>query len=660
MAGDDRIHGGGDADGIHGGSGNDNISGDGGGDKIFGGRGNDRIDGGADDDFIEGGDGDDDIQGGWGSDYLNGGDGDDEIVGDPRDLVPTPVPAAYALAANAVLPDPIDPTDVANLRGNDTIFGGNGNDRLHGMFGNDVISGGRGHDGIDGGSGDDEIRGDGGNDKLLGGSGNDDIDGGIGNDWIGGGAGNDTIQGGWGNDEIHGGDGNDSILGDLGDLDSIDPMPDPDSNSDIPVDGEILRDDPQRPHRRTGNDLIYGDAGNDRIHGMYGNDRIRGGDGNDGIAGGSGNDRIGGGAGNDRIHGNRGRDRLLGGADDDRIVGGTGRDYLEGDAGADGLNALDGVVDAICRDNLDTVSADPNDVFVCLDRPVMDAVRVRSSRWDDKFESRPAENAMMDAAGGEIDIDGDGTTTIPWGNIDQIVVAFDQDVSVDIDSLVIVGMDGRYGVAAFRYDAATFTGTWTLDKAIDGDRIAMHVVARDGQVIGNGLDEPQPPALVGSDETSTSTYFNVAAGDVNGDGVVDLRDVRQAAAGGMFTSSGEDGYIAEHDFDGDGAITLLDALGIRDAQGSRLPGGTPSIGGAPAAAAAVIVAAPQPQAADRVLRAVGFAQADRRQDARRAIAEHRWQLAQSSVDTALSGGSSAALSSPTAVRARRAFRTLDH
>ncbi|MEX2186176.1 MAG: dockerin type I domain-containing protein [Pirellulales bacterium] len=676
MYGNDTIDGGAGFDGIAGGSGDDTI--DGGdepfivyvagdpnivpgplGDKISGGYGNDVIDAGRGDDYVSGDEGDDHIQGGWGNDTLDGGAGSDQIVGDPRDLVPTPVPAAYALAANFVPPEPIDPTDAANLRGNDTIFGEAGNDRIHGMFGNDVISGGRGHDGIDGGSGDDEIRGDSGNDKLLGGSGNDDIDGGFGNDWIGGGAGNDLIQGGWGNDEIHGNDGNDSILGDPGDVDSIDPTPDPDSNRDIPVAGEILRDDAERPHRRTGNDLIYGDAGNDRINGMYGNDRIRGGDGNDGIAGGSGNDRIGGGEGNDRIYGGRGRDRLLGGADDDRIVGGPGRDYLEGDAGADGINALDGVIDAICRDNLDTVSADPDDVFVCFNRPVMDAVRVRSSRWDDKFESRPAENAMMGEAGGEIDIDGDGTTTIPWGDIDQIVVAFDQDVSVDADSLVIVGMDGRYAVAAFRYDAATFTATWTLAKSIDGDRIAMHFVDCNGQVIGNGLDVPQSPESAAAFDSSTSTYFNVAAGDVNGDGTVDIRDVRQAAASGMFTTAGEDGYIAEHDFDGDGRITILDALGIRDSQGTRLPGGTPSIGGAPAAAAALVVNAPQQQAADRVLRAGGFAQANRRQDARRAVAEHRSHITRSSVDTALGGDAPATTSALTAIRARRALRSLD-
>ncbi|RIK84017.1 MAG: hypothetical protein DCC68_02370 [Planctomycetota bacterium] len=676
MLGDDVIHGGGWSDGIHGGSGNDTITGGDegpfviaifppvyGGDRIHGGLGNDRIDAGGGDDTVDGGAGDDAIQGGWDNDVLSGGLGNDEIVGDPRDLVPTPIPAAFAVAANVPAGEPLDPGAVALLRANDTIYGDAGDDRIHGMYGNDLIHGGRGHDGIDGGSGDDEVFGDNGNDKLLGGIGDDRIDGGFGNDWIGGGAGNDFIQGGWGDDEIHGDGGNDSILGDPGDIDAIDPTPDPDSNRDDPTVGEVIRLDPQRPLRLRGSDLIYGGDGNDRINGMFGNDRIRGGGGNDGIAGGSGSDRIAGGEGNDRIHGNRGRDRLLGGEGDDRVVGGPGSDYIAGDAGADGLHALDGVVDVICRDNLDTVSADPQDVFVCLPGPVMEIVRVRSTMWSGNFDDRPAETNAAVRVGFEIDIAGDGTTTVPWANIDQIVIAFDQAVSLDASSLIVQGMDGRYDVAAFHYDAATFTATWTLAKKIGGDKIALAVVDRNGEKIGNGLDAPPDLSTLAGDSegagsSSNSFYFNVAAGDVNGDGVVDVRDVRQASARGVFSSVGDEAYVAEHDFDGDGTITLLDVLGIRDAQGTRLASGTPSIvlpGRAPAAAGAVIAAAPQAHAADRVLTAVGNARADRRQDARRPVAESRALALRTSVDAVLSGNGSST-GAGLSLRARRALR----
>lgn len=668
MIGDDVIDGGGWGDGIHGGSGNDVITGGDegpfviaiyppvwGGDKIDGGLGNDSIDAGGGDDSVFGGDGNDSIQGGWDNDQIHGGEGNDEIVGDPRDLVLTPLPAAYVFVPNVVAGVPLEPNAVAHLRGDDSIFGDAGDDRIHGMFGADEISGGRGHDGIDGGSGNDRIAGDTGNDKLLGSGGNDVIDGGYGNDWIGGGDGNDSIQGGWNDDEIHGGDGNDSIVGDPGDVDQIDATPDPDSNRDDPTEGEIIRDPGRILHLR-GSDLIYGDSGNDRINGMFGNDRIRGGAGNDGIAGGSGSDRISGGEGNDRIHGNRGRDRLLGGADDDRVVGGGGSDYIAGNEGADGLHAIDGVVDAICRDNQDTVNADPEDVYLCLEGPVMESVRVRSTAWSSNFENRPAQNGGATNVGGEIDIDGDGTTTIPWANIDQIVIAFDQDVSIDASSLIVQGSTGRYQVAAFDYDSEAFTGTWTLAKEIDGDRVVIAVVDRGGKPIGNGLDVP-PDLSTAASDPSTSFHFNVAAGDVNGDGVVDVRDVRQAAASGMFSSVGDELYIAAHDFDGDGAITLLDAVAIRNAQGIRLSPGIPTIS---ASAAAAIVAAPEAVAADRALQAVGIARADRRQDARKSARQFALEerSRRASVDVVLSQDSASETSALRKLRVRRAAHTL--
>jgi hypothetical protein len=327
------------------------------------------------------------------------------------------------------------------------------------------------------------------------------------------------------------------------------------------------------------------------------------------------------------------------------------------------LHALDNTIDAICRDNLDTVTADPQDVFVCLSGPAMESVRVRSARWSNLFENRPAENDLAAHVGGEIDISGDGTTTIPWANINQVIVAFDQDVSVDANSLIVQGMDGRYEVAAFHYDADTFTGTWTLAKTIDGDKIALAVVDRNGGRIGNGLDAPPDiSTLAGETSNAGSTFsFNVAAGDVNGDGVVDVRDVRQASARGVFSGVGDESYIAEHDFDGDGSITLLDVIGIRNAQGTRLASGTPSIG-ASAAAGAVIAAAPNARAADRVLQAVGIARADRRQDARRTIAQDRTATAGASVDAVVSGdaalGGTASGNTGLALRARRVLRAV--
>ncbi len=88
------------------GAGDDNIIGDRGNDSLDGGSGADVLDGGRNNDTIEGGTGADTIIGGSGRDLLNGGDGDDVITGGS---------------------------------GNDTIIGGAGNDTIDGQSGNDTI-----------------------------------------------------------------------------------------------------------------------------------------------------------------------------------------------------------------------------------------------------------------------------------------------------------------------------------------------------------------------------------------------------------------------------------------------------------------------------------------------------------------------------------------
>ena len=63
--------------------------------------------------------------------------------------------------------------------------------------------------------------------------------------------------------------------------------------------------------------------------------------------------------------GGDGTDLLEGGAGDDSLHGGRGTDYLAGGAGADYIYALDGEIDFVCSDDLDTVIKDPFDHEVC-------------------------------------------------------------------------------------------------------------------------------------------------------------------------------------------------------------------------------------------------------------------------------------------------------
>ena len=214
MFGNDVIDAGRGHDGVNGGSGDDAIDGNHGHDKLLGGIGDDRINGGFGNDNIAGQAGDDNLQGGWGNDRISGGGGDDAILGDPGDLdsiddIPLPVALATDNRTSLPVEGEIirDPERPIRLRGNDLIYGDDGNDRIHGMFGNDRIRGGAGRDGIAGGTGHDGIGGGDDGDRIAGGRGRDRLLGGEGDDNLVGGPQSDYIEGAGGQDGIFAVDG---------------------------------------------------------------------------------------------------------------------------------------------------------------------------------------------------------------------------------------------------------------------------------------------------------------------------------------------------------------------------------------------------------------------------------------------------------------------
>lgn len=98
-----------------------------------------------------------------------------------------------------------DTINIATLKVNAMVWGGQGNDRIYG--GNDIAYGDQGNDTILGASG---------NDWLVGGEGNDQIWGGSGGDWISGDNGADRISGDSGDDSLSGGEGKDTLIGGSG------------------------------------------------------------------------------------------------------------------------------------------------------------------------------------------------------------------------------------------------------------------------------------------------------------------------------------------------------------------------------------------------------------------------------------------------------------
>jgi len=162
----DVIYAGDGADYVDAGNGNDIVDGGTGGDTLLGGNGNDILYGGEGNDILSGGNGQDIVYGGSGNDLigsaalLSSENGSDVIFGDGRESK--------------------DPTALAAIAGDDTIFGGNSADIVYGDNGDSSSVGG--NDTIITGNGNDSIYGEGGNDIITGGNGADVITGGAGND----------------------------------------------------------------------------------------------------------------------------------------------------------------------------------------------------------------------------------------------------------------------------------------------------------------------------------------------------------------------------------------------------------------------------------------------------------------------------------------------
>ncbi|MEQ6289383.1 cadherin domain-containing protein, partial [Vogesella sp. GCM10023246] len=218
--GDDTLVGGSGTDTLLGGNGSDLLDGGSESDKLYGDNGDDILSGGSGDDYLDGGNGSDIVYGGSGADTLlgsngtdklYGGAGDDKIgIGDStrnndsnengNDLIYGDGYNGNSVYQNGLLVR-IENGALADVPGNDLIYGGNGGDTIYGDNGNNLTGDGAGgNDTIYAGSGSDLVYGEGGSDKLYGEKGNDQLNGGAGDDLINGGLGADTLTGGSGKD----------------------------------------------------------------------------------------------------------------------------------------------------------------------------------------------------------------------------------------------------------------------------------------------------------------------------------------------------------------------------------------------------------------------------------------------------------------------------
>ena len=262
---------------------------------------------------------------------------------------------------------------------------------------------------------------------------------------------------------------------------------------------------------------------------------------------------------------------------------------------------------SVARDNVGNTQATPpaaQAATAVTVPPRVTGVYVRGSAWTSAFLTGLAGAGFGDARWGYLIPVRTGAQLKPlsWSNIDQISVAFDEDVTVMQSNLALAGVTtAAYGVAGgtFSYDGSLHVATWTLSSPIAADQLLLALNADGASPIhdaaGNRLDgEWTNPSATG--DTNTSVYpsgngvsggdfqfrFSVLPGDVNQDALVQAGDgltVRAALGSGP----GQAGYSIFADIDGNGLIQASDGLRVRAGLGNSLPSGTPAVLGFAAA-----------------------------------------------------------------------------
>jgi YVTN family beta-propeller protein len=224
--------------------------------------------------------------------------------------------------------------------------------------------------------------------------------------------------------------------------------------------------------------------------------------------------------------------------------------------------------------------------------PTVTRVLVASSAWSSGFLS------SLGGLGYAIPQGANQVRSLPWTNLNRVIVEFSENVVVAQGNMTLVGVAvPNYGFVpgSFVYDAVAHRATWTtsqyltLDKLLvdlDGNTAAAVVDAAGNRLDGDWINPTwnPPSAPVGGDTWPSGNgaaggdfhfRFNVVPGDGDQNGKVEIFD-----AGGiksrLQTVPGQPNYSWFYDFDGSGKIDIFDAGTVKGRLQQQLPAGEPT------------------------------------------------------------------------------------
>jgi hypothetical protein len=155
---------------------------------------------------------------------------------------------------------------------------------------------------------------------------------------------------------------------------------------------------------------------------------------------------------------------------------------------------------------------------------------------------------------------------LSWSNIDRVSIRFTDAITATQNSLTVSSTAGAPAVVGYTYDAASFTGTWTLGRPSGMEAVQLHLADTvTGGEIGWPLDGEWADCvstISGNAVAGGGFDFSahVLPGDTNEDATVDCLDYLALKLG---FGPGGSPAARKADFDGDGDVDRADYLTIK-------------------------------------------------------------------------------------------------
>jgi hypothetical protein len=203
------------------------------------------------------------------------------------------------------------------------------------------------------------------------------------------------------------------------------------------------------------------------------------------------------------------------------------------------------------------------------------SVIVAGTSWSSSFRNTLVTAGTGNGTGYEIPGGAAQLAPLGWGNVNQVQIAFNTDVTLSASSLSVTGdTSGAYAISGFTYSHTTHIATWTLARPLSHDTIHLALQSTGA----NGVDDSLANPLDGEWSDGASSYpsgdgfgggdFNFALrilpGNANGDNIVNAQDL--ALVSSNWLKAGPTG-----DVNGDGIVNAQDLAIISSTWLSSLP-----------------------------------------------------------------------------------------